>query len=530
MREHLAKIVIVGLMLLVVGVPFVLRPRGASGTLTDGSGEASGPTDKLILYTPHNEQIRFEMAAGFNRWRQAEGLPPVKFDWRASGGTTDLRKTILAQFEAKARQGREAEGIGADLFFGGGEYDHNKLAKGVTIERDGEELTIPAAVPAELPEGLLEAVFPDRLIGGEHLVHPDRLWVGTALSSFGIVYNRDLLVMLDLDEPTSWSDLADPAYQNWVALADPGHSGSIGATFNTVLKRTGWTEGWSMMRRVFANARYFASAASKVPVDVSSGEAAAGMCIDFYGRTQAGAVAAAGWSGDTDNLGISRVGYADPVVNGRSLTATTADPITLLRGAPHRATAEQFIAWSLGKDSQRLWQQKIGTPGGPLKFELRRQPIRIDLYTAEEKADWTDPEIDPFPTAVPIMPGMPDFFAAVAPVAQAMAIDVHGDLVAAWRAILRTDDDHPDMPEMLRLFDQMPPELTLVWPDDGLENDWRTAVGEVDHPRHAEAAQVLSDFMAALNARSDDQKLRDKLAWTLFFRDNYRKVADLGTR
>ncbi|MEM1107225.1 MAG: extracellular solute-binding protein [Planctomycetota bacterium] len=524
MRENLAKVVIVGLMLVVVGVPFVLRPDDAAGTLS----EANAPAARLIVYTPHNEQIRFEMAHSFNASRSAEGLPPVKFDWRASGGTTDLRKTILAQFESKAKDGREDEGIGADLFFGGGEYDHNKLAAGFTVERDGSKEQILVAVPADLPDGLLDEVFPSPAIGGERLMHPDRLWIGTALSSFGIVYNRDLLVILDVDEPTTWADLADPAYQNWIALADPGHSGSIGATFNTVLKRTGWTEGWSMLRRVFANARYFASSASKVPVDVSSGEAAAGMCIDFYGRTQAGAVAAAGWSGDTKGQSSSRVGYADPVVNGKSMTATTADPITLLRGAPHRATAEQFIAWTLSKDSQRLWQAELGSAKGPKRYELRRQPIRADLFTPEEKTTWTDPQVDPFPTAVPIMAGMPDFFSAVSPVSKAMAIDVHQDLIAAWRAILRTPDGHPDKAEMLRLFDLMPPELTLTWPDEALAKDWRSAVEDINHPRHQEAATVLADFMASFRGRDDEQKLKDKLAWTLFFRDNYRQIARMG--
>ncbi|MBB6431651.1 ABC transporter substrate-binding protein [Algisphaera agarilytica] len=524
MREHLAKIVIVTLMLLVVGVPFLLRPNDASGKLTDSDGAG----ERLIIYTPHNEQIRLEMSHAFNAWRGEQGLSPVKFDWRASGGTSDLRKTILAQFEAKAKKSQEDSGIGADLFFGGGEYDHNKLASGLKIKRDGEEVKIAVAVPADIPQAVLDEAFPQALIGGEQLYHPDKLWIGTALSSFGIVYNRDLLVMLDLKEPTTWADLTDPAYQNWVALADPGHSGSIGATFNTLLKRTGWTEGWAVMRRVFANARYFASAASKVPVDVSSGEAAAGMCIDFYGRTQAGAIAAAGWSGDTEGQGMSRVGYADPVVDGKSMTATTADPVSLLRGAPHRETAEQFITWLLSKESQRLWQAKLDTEGGPIRYELRRQPIRADLYTAEEKATWSDPQIDPYPTAVPIMPGMPDFFSAVSPVSQAMAIDVHQDLIAAWRAILRTPDDHPDKPEMLRLFDEMPPELTLTWPDEELANDWQSAVGDVDHPRHSEAAGVLADFMDRFRGRDDDQKLKDKLAWTLFFRDNYRQIASMG--
>lgn len=527
MQQALAKVVIVGLLLVVVGVPFVLRPRAASGT-GEAGGDAGGGSDRLIVITPHNEQIRFEMARAFNEWRTRQGLVPVAFDWRASGGTSDLRRGILAQFLAKARQGRIDDGIGADLFFGGGEYDHNKLAGGIEIQSDGEQSTLPISQVVDLPEGLLGQAFPLQLIGGENLIHPDRLWVGTALSSFGIVYNRDLLVMLGVPEPRSWTDLADPAYQNWIALADPGHSGSIGATFNTVLKRSGWTEGWSTLRRVFANARYFASSASKVPVDVSSGEAAAGMCIDFYGRTQAGAVAAAGWSGDAGGLKTSRVGYADPVVSGRSMTATTADPVTLLRGAPNRKTAEQFVAWLLSKESQRLWQAKLGAEGGPLRYELRRQPIRADLYTEAEKAVWADPQIDPFSTAVPIMAGMPDFFSAVSPVTKAMAVDVHGDLVAAWRAILRTPDSHPDKPEMLRLFDLMPPELTLTWPDEELAIGWRLAASDEHHPRHNEAKRVMSDLVSALRGRDSDQKLKDQLAWTLFFRNNYRQIARMG--
>jgi len=296
-----------------------------------------------------------------------------------------------------------------------------------------------------------------------------------------------------------------------------------------VLRRQG-TQGWGTLRRVYANARYFASTASKVPVDVSSGEAAAGMCIDFYGRTQAGAVAADGWSGDDEGLGMSRVGYVDPVVDGKSMTATTADPMTLLRGAPHRALAEQFMAWTLSQEAQRLWQAKVGTERGPIQYELRRQPIRRDLFVAAEKATWRDAEIDPFPTAVPLMLGMPDFFSAVAPVTQAMAIDIHEDLVQAWRAILRTPDGHPDKAEMLRLFDAMPKALTLTWPDEALAANWPAVLSDPEHPRHAEAALTLEAFMVAFNGRADDQKLKDKLAWTQFYKSNYRQIASMGAR
>ena len=533
MREHLPKIVIVVLLLLVVGVPFALRPAGSEGSAGAGGGEgeqmSGDPGARLIVITPHNEQIRYELSAGFNRWRAEQGLPAVTFDWRASGGTTDLRNGILAQFEAKARQGRVDDGIGADLFFGGGDYDHGKVASGLTVaDGDGEQRVMITDVP-RLPEGLFEAAFPEPRIGGEPLHHPERRWIGTALSSFGIVYNRDLLLMLgDLERPRTWSDLTDPRYADWLAMSDPGHSGSITTALNTVLARTGWSEGWADLRRIYANARYFASSSTKVPLDVASGDAAAGMAIDFYGRYQAGAVAKAGWSGDTDGRVTSRVGYVDPLREGVSMTATSSDPITLLRGAPHREIAEQFIAWMIGPEAQHLWQAEAGSPGGTLKYELRRMPIRPDLYTEEYRRYWVDPEIDPFPTARPLLPGMNGFRGLISPMSHAMAIDIHEELKEAWAALRRTPSDHPDHAEMQRLFDELPEALTLRWPDEALENQWRAVLRDPGHPRHGEAVATLEAFTDRLDERDADQRLADTLEWTEFFRQRYRKIAEMG--
>ncbi|HEX7009432.1 MAG TPA: extracellular solute-binding protein, partial [Phycisphaeraceae bacterium] len=397
--------------------------------------------------------------------------------------------------------------------------EHNQLARGITLQRDGRTVRISATVPVELPSGLLEEVFPEPTIGGERLYHPEGYWVGAALSSFGIVYNRDVLAMLKLPQPTTWADLADPRYARWIGLADPGHSGSIAAAYNVILRRLGWNEGWRLLRRIFANARYFTSSASKVPVDVSAGEAAAGMCIDFYGRFQAGAIAAGG---------ESRVGYVDPPF----LTTTTADPISVIRGAPHRELANHFVAWLLSRPAQGLWQRRVGTPEGPRRFELRRLPARRDLYTPEEKQFWSDPEVDPFGASRPIPPAMPDFYGMVAPVAHALGIDVHDDLTAAWRAIQRTPEDHPRRRAMLELFDRMPPELELTWPDD-LEQHWQDALADEDHRDHEQVVQTLRAFHERLIQRyagsaGEDRLLEDRLAWTRFFQANYRRVVDLA--
>lgn len=531
MREHLSKIIIIGLLVAIVGVPILLRPAG-------GAADASEDSPRLVIYTPHNEQIRHEIEHAFNDYRVANNLPAVVFDWRTPGGTSDIRKSILSQYNALVgtEDGLD-KGIGVDLFFGGGEYDHGKIAGGLEIKDDQDNKTYQRIViDPQIDPALFREVFPQPRLGGERLYREYTFiedgeettilgWTGVTLSSFGIVYNNDTIRMLGIDAPTTWADLTDPKLRGWVALADPGHSGSISATFETILRREGWNEGWRTLRMAFANARYFATSSDRVPVDVSRGDAAVGMCIDFYGRYQAGAV------------GDGRVSYVDPVVDGQSMTATTADPITLLRGAPSAPLARDFIAWLLMPDAQSLWQRaKSNTDDGlvrPDKYELRRQPIRADLYTDASRASWVDRELDPLATAVPFPEGTPSYFALVAPVTKAMAIDVHGDLVRAWEVLNRAKaQNHPNAKHMEKLFFAVPPQLQLEWDDKELARDWRAIHYNPDHPRHGEVVDKLKAFaeqLAPLTDRDDPEVAEaNRIRWRAFFQRNYREIVELG--
>jgi hypothetical protein len=305
-----------------------------------------------------------------------------------------------------------------------------------------------------------------------------------------------------------------------VVLADPSHSGSITATYNTILQRAGWEEGWKILRRCFANARYFTNNSSRVPVDVSTGEAGAGMCIDFYGRYQVGAVTP------------GRLGYVDPP---EGMTAITADPISILRGAPSRELANEFVLWLLTPQPQQLWQKQLGTDGGPEKFELRRVPIRSDLYEPDSKTaqrdQWVDP-LKPYELARPLLPGVPNYFGTVAPITHAIAADVHHELVAAWTAI-QEHPDHPRRQEMLRLFDQMPPALEVPWPEgheQAYRENWRQYLADPEHPRHEPAAEALDRLVDRVADRSlsREQQLRRRLEWTEFFVGNYRQIVRIA--
>jgi len=469
MGDWTPRLIVLFFFVLILGLPLVFRPEAA---------EVPAHAERLVIITPHNEQIRYETQRAFSDWHEQTRGTPVAIDWRTIGGTSDIERQLISEYAGQLEHGDMDEGVGYDIVFGGGDYFFDsKLKPGV----DGEHTILQ---PIDFDEQFIAEVYPDPSLADVRLYDEDRMWFGVVLSSFGIAYNNDLLKLHDLDKPTTWSDLGAESYYMAVALADPSHSGSIRVTYDAILQRYGWDRGWHTLRRVCANARYFAASSSKVPVDVSQGEAIAGMCIDFYGRYQAEVIAQSG--------GGRRVGYIAPA----DATVVTPDPVAVLRGAPNRELAVRFVRWLLSEEGQRLWAYRRGEEGGPIQFELRRPPVRRAMYTPRHMAKMVDP-VNPFELARPLPPNTPRYFSVIPTVLHAMAMDIHEELRAAWRAILDTED--PDRrQQMLESFDALP----------FTEAELLAAPGRWADDPHAQTA--------------------DRLAWTAFFRGQYRKVVELA--
>ena len=412
-------------MVLVVAAPIVLR---------DDDAVAMGAAElRLDVITPHNELIRREFGEAFARWYEEEYGESVYVNWRTPGGTSEIKRVLDGAFASAQKSG--SEGVGIDVFFGGGVYDF----KGQANQGRFQTLEIFESQPELFENGVVPKVQ-----SGETYYSEDHDWIGTCLSSFGICYNLDSLARLDLEAPRTWDDLGRPGFRQGIALADPTKSGSVAKAFEMLVQqkiheklksglpreeacRTGWVEGLNLIQRIGANARYFTDGASKVPHDVAQGNAVAGMCIDFYGRSYNEAL--------RQEDGRSRLVFVSP----RGGTSYSVDPVAVLRGAPNRRVAQEFVNFILSKEGQMLWNARPGTTMGPKIRGLRRLPIRKDLYQEPYLADMVDAKVMPYEVASEFiyeydLTGR--HFTPLRNIIRAMCIDSHDEMKAAWAALI----------------------------------------------------------------------------------------------
>ena len=396
----------------------------------------------VVVMTPHNEQIRFELGLRFSQWHQREFGTDAHVAWSTPGGTSEIRKLLQSQWKAAAGAGSPFGGD-IDLVFGGGSYEHGVLAK--PTEADDPESTI--SVPHGFTQEELSAWFPTDTIADGRLYDEESFWIGTALSSFGLIWNEDEFAQRKLPQPTNWSMLAHPQLRGRVAFVNPAMSGSVTTALQSILEHLGWQEGWALIRRASANARSVSGSSTRVPGDVGAGEAAIGPCIDFYGRAQVAALEAAGITG--------RIRYRDAA----GQTVVDADPISLLRGAPNPELAKRFIRFCLTVEAQSLWQLPPSDPDGPQRFALRRLPIRTEVY--EHLGDRMLDRVDPFSDAKAAVHPNRAARAFIVPLFVAMAMDHRDELREAWNAIV----EHPSYPssdEVVMAGDVQDPELRLM--------------------------------------------------------------------
>ncbi|MGD9688179.1 MAG: ABC transporter substrate-binding protein [Phycisphaerales bacterium] len=547
-------------LVLILAAPFLVRTTMERSR--DPDDDLPGTADSLIIVTPHVPQIRSEFGLAFSRWHQAVHGSPVRIDWRAPGGTSEIRRQLETQIRAAVERGRPGTtydiispptlslpdrdnpglheailrpgAVEADVFFGGGTYEHSAVKTGIVLKLriDGREQLVRCRVTtpprtrsgtlAAFDQSYLDNTFGENRVGVERLYDPDQYWFGTALSGFGIVYNRDVLQRQGLPEPASFADLGDPRYAGLLAMADPRQSGSVATLYDSILNKEGWERGWKILREMSANARYFAGSSTTPPTDVSQGEAAAGVSIDFYGRGQAQAILAPGQDPST-----GRVGYIDPP----GATYIDADPVSIVNGGRSPELARRFVEFCLSDEAQALWQfaprtdpasadnpiGPRGEPMGPARERLRRMPVKRSMYAAH-LAHFTD-KTNPFDVAMNVKPrGWRD---ALGPLMGAFGIDTGHELRDAWEALNQARGNTAFPPERLAEMES----LFYAMPVHPIRNDDGTTERLILSP------DTFKRISGDCNRWRDPLKgTRAKIEYANFFRANYRRIIEIARR
>jgi len=504
------------LLAALLALPFLAPSSASRETKSD-----SDSSNRLIVVTPHNGDIRKEFAEAFNAWHRARYGTDVYLDYHVPGGTSDLVRLLTHSYDAYRRADKslpDTMNVDYEVVWGGGDY---------TFYHDLSPVGI--LQPMHLDPKLLHEAFPQDALAGVRLYDSTRdasgtqtpTWVGVCLSSFGIIYNTELYQTLNLPTPTSWDDLTRPELFGLVALADPAHSGSSSVAYMMVLQRAmadaeqalfarhpelksmpraalakrddyqiaiaaGWKRGMGQLLLIGANARYYTDSSEVVPNDVGRAEAAAGMAIDFYARVEEGIV------------GPERAQFIAP----HAATAITPDGVAILHGVSGRqlTLATHFVEYLLTPEAQRLWILRPGEPGGPRFRSPRRMPVRRDVYA--NQTGWID-HVNPFEEAGGFnqrgewMAYMTD----TRPFWNIAWIDTHDQLIDAYRRIISV----PDATKRKKLLAGLA-DIPVTLNDVKYRRDHR-----------AEIEKSRGD--------ADEWLAEQRIAWGKKFREHYARVA-----
>ena len=179
-------------------------------------------------------------------------------------------------------------------------------------------------------------------------------------------------------EPSTWLDLHDPEYLDYISVADPRQSSSSLMMSLIMLHSLGWEKGWRLLNALAGNTRKFTHSSSDPIKAVLSGDAAIATAIDFYASPK------------VNSLGTKNLGFVLP----ENATIFNSDPIALLKGAPNKLVAQRFIEYILSPEAQKLFIYPKGSKEGPTKNELGRIAVRPDVYQVKDSKNFSG--VNPF--------------------------------------------------------------------------------------------------------------------------------------
>ncbi len=160
--------------------------------------------------------------------------------------------------------------------------------------------------------------------------------VGIYTGALGIGYNSELLAEKGLPAPTTWSDLADPAYAGEIQMANPNSSGTAYTTLATLVQILGEDAAFELMIAWNPNMNEYTKSGSAPIKAAARGETTIGIVFQHDMVTQV-----------VD-------GFPIVIVSPTEGTGFEVGSMSIIEGGPNPESARTFYDWALEAETQEL--------------------------------------------------------------------------------------------------------------------------------------------------------------------------------
>jgi iron(III) transport system substrate-binding protein len=230
-------------------------------------------------------------------------------------------------------------------------------------------------------KGLLEPYKPNTDFELIDILHAeDWAWTGFYTGAIGFVSNVNFLKEHNVEAPTSWSQLLDPAFEDNIAMAYPYTSGTAYTTYATLVQMIGMekTLDWWEEFDKHSIHQYTKSGTGCIAM-AGLGEVAVGIAF----------------SHDIMAKGINK-GYPVVMTFPEEGTGYEVGGLSLIKGGPEPELAKQFIDWCYTVEAQDLFQKYNRLPVNP-KATVKEGSVTLDqvklidydhILAGQSKDEW----------------------------------------------------------------------------------------------------------------------------------------------
>lgn len=230
-------------------------------------------------------------------------------------------------------------------------------------------------------KGLLEPYKPNTDFELIDILHAeDWAWTGFYTGAIGFVSNVNFLKEHNVEAPTSWSQLLDPAFEDNIAMAYPYTSGTAYTTYATLIQMIGMEktlDWWEEFDKQSIH-QYTKSGTACIAM-VGIGEVAVGIAF----------------SHDIMAKGINK-GYPVVMTFPEEGTGYEVGGLSLIKGGPEPELAKQFIDWCYTREAQDLFQKYNRLPVNP-EATVKEGSVTLDqvklidydhILAGQSKDEW----------------------------------------------------------------------------------------------------------------------------------------------